>query len=46
VGLTDVEERELARLHAAAADLLELFDRQPLEHIQSLVKDADGPKPP
>jgi hypothetical protein len=46
LGLTDVEEQELARLQAAAADLLEPFDRRRLEHIQSLVKDADGRKTP
>jgi hypothetical protein len=45
-GLTESEEEELGRLQAAAADILEPFDRQRLEHIRSLVKNADEPEIP
>jgi hypothetical protein len=45
-GLNDMEEQELARLQAAAADILEPFDRRRLEHLQSLVREADEPKTP
>ncbi len=42
--LTESEEQELAKLQSASADILEPLDRQRLEHIRSLVKDADEPK--
>jgi hypothetical protein len=40
-GLSETEEQELARLQDAAAAILEPFDRRRLEHVRSLVHDAD-----
>jgi plasmid stability protein len=44
-GLSKTQEEELARLQDAAAALLEPFDRRRLEHVQTLVRDADTTNP-
>ncbi|HVS39795.1 MAG TPA: hypothetical protein VMS17_29830 [Gemmataceae bacterium] len=45
-GLSETEEQELARLQAAAAALLEPYDRRRLEHVRSLIHDADAAATP
>lgn len=41
-GLSETEEQELAKLQDAAAAILEPLDRRRLEHVRSLMHDADA----
>jgi hypothetical protein len=43
-GLSDAEERELAALQAAAADVFEPVDRRRLAQVQSLMQEAGEAK--